>query len=61
MLGVSKPLVHQWIEDELLPATFLGPGRRMIRIQRVDLELFVQTQFDTQESSDPQFYQEEKE
>lgn len=42
ILGVSQRLVLSWIRAGVLPATRLGPGRRLIRIRRVDLEEFVE-------------------
>jgi excisionase family DNA binding protein len=46
ILGVSEKLVFTWIKDEVLPAIRLGPGRRLIRIRRVDLEAFVEKDFE---------------
>jgi len=45
ILGVSEKLVFTWIKENILPAIRLGPGRRLIRIRRVDLEKFVETDF----------------
>jgi excisionase family DNA binding protein len=46
ILGVSQKLVFTWIKDEALPAIRLGPGRRLIRIRRVDLEEFIEKDFE---------------
>ena len=46
ILGVSEKLVFTWIKDAALPAIRLGPGRRLIRIRRVDLETFVEQDFE---------------
>ena len=46
ILGVSEKLVSSWIKDEVLPAVRLRPGRRLIRIRRVDLEAFVEQDFE---------------
>jgi len=46
ILGVSEKLVFTWIKNEILPALRLGPGRRLIRIRRVDLEAFVEQDFE---------------
>ena len=46
ILGVSEKLVFSWIKDEVLPVIRLGPGRRLIRIRRVDLEAFVEQDFE---------------
>ncbi|MBC7249307.1 MAG: helix-turn-helix domain-containing protein [Anaerolineae bacterium] len=45
ILGVSEKLVFTWIKQNILPAIRLGPGRRLIRIRRTDLERFVETDF----------------
>jgi excisionase family DNA binding protein len=45
ILGVSQKLVFTWIKDGVLPAIRLGPGQRLIRVRRVDLETFVETEF----------------
>lgn len=45
ILGVSEKLVFTWIKQRILPAIRLGPGRRLIRIRRTDLERFVETDF----------------
>ena len=34
------------LKDEILPAIRLGPGRRLIRIRRIDLEAFVEQDFE---------------
>jgi len=41
ILDVSRRLVSNWIHQGALPAIRLGPGRRLLRIRRVDLENFV--------------------
>ena len=46
ILGVSEKLVFSWVKDEILPAIRLGPGRRLIRIRRIDLEAFVERDFE---------------
>jgi excisionase family DNA binding protein len=46
ILGVSEKLVFSWVKDEILPAIRLGPGRRLIRIRRIDLEAFVEQDFE---------------
>ena len=46
ILGVSEKLVFSWIKDEVLTAIRLGPGRRLIRIRRIDLEAFVEQDFE---------------
>lgn len=45
ILGVSRKLVFTWVKDGVLPATRLGPGQRLIRIRRVDLEQFIEKDF----------------
>ena len=46
ILGVSEKLVFSWVKDEIPPAIRLGPGRRLIRIRRIDLEAFVEQDFE---------------
>lgn len=41
ILGVSRKLVGEWIREGVLPAIRLGPGQRLLRIRRSDLEEFV--------------------
>lgn len=41
ILGVSPRLVSLWIRAGALPALRLGPGQRLLRIRRGDLEAFV--------------------
>jgi len=41
ILSISQRLVSKWIHQGALPAIRLGPGRRLLRIRRVDLEDFV--------------------
>ena len=45
ILDVSQKTVFEWIKSGDLAATKLGPGQRLIRIRRVDLEQFVATDF----------------
>lgn len=45
ILNVSQKTVSGWIREETLPAIRLGPGQRLIRVRRADLEAFVQTDF----------------
>ncbi len=45
ILGVSQKLVFTWVKEGILPSIRLGPGRRLIRIRRTDLERFVETDF----------------
>ncbi|HEY77162.1 MAG TPA: helix-turn-helix domain-containing protein [Thermoflexia bacterium] len=45
ILGVSQKLVFTWIKQNILPAIRLGPGRRLIRIRRIDLERFIEQDF----------------
>jgi excisionase family DNA binding protein len=45
ILNVSQKTVSTWISEEVLPAIRLGPGQRLIRVRRADLEAFVQTDF----------------
>lgn len=47
ILGVSAKLIFTWIKDEVLPVVRLGPGQRLIRIRRVDLEAFVEQDFES--------------
>ncbi len=41
ILGVSRRLVTNWIHDGALPVIRLGPGQRLLRIKRSDLESFI--------------------
>ena len=41
ILGVSRKLVSSWIRQGALPAVRLGPGQRLLRIRRADLEAFI--------------------
>ena len=41
ILGVSRKLVGAWIREGVLPAVRLGPGQRLLRIRRSDLEGFI--------------------
>jgi excisionase family DNA binding protein len=45
ILDVSQKTVFEWIRNGNLAATRLGPGQRLIRIRRTDLEQFVETDF----------------
>jgi excisionase family DNA binding protein len=45
ILNVSQKTVFEWIKKGRLNAIRLGPGQRLIRIGRIDLEKFVQTNF----------------
>jgi len=50
ILGVSRRLVSDWIQQGALPAIRLGPGQCLLRIRRIDLEDIV-TQWEIQPSS----------
>ena len=41
ILKVSRKAVSTWIHHGALPAVRLGPGKRLIRIRRCDLEEFI--------------------
>jgi excisionase family DNA binding protein len=41
ILNVSQKLVFSWVKNGALPAVRLGPGQRLIRIRRQDLEVFL--------------------
>ena len=41
ILGVSRKLVSNWIRSGALPAIRLGPGQRLLRVRRQDLEAFI--------------------
>lgn len=43
ILGVSKRLVLEWIRQGLLPVFRLGPGHRVMRVRKTDLEKFIDT------------------
>ncbi len=43
IIGVSKKLIQQWIDEGLLPAFRLGPQTRVIRVREADLEAFIQS------------------
>ena len=45
ILGVNQKLVFTWIRDGALPAIRLGTNQRLVRIRRVDLEEFVEKDF----------------
>lgn len=44
ILNVSKRSVFNWIKQGALSTIRLGPGQRLIRILRTDLEEFINTQ-----------------
>ncbi|MEA3308986.1 MAG: helix-turn-helix domain-containing protein [Chloroflexota bacterium] len=44
ILNVSKRSVFKWIKQEALHVIRLGPGQRLIRVRRADLEEFIDTQ-----------------
>jgi len=50
ILNVSQKTVSNWIREGVLPAIRLGPGCRLIRIRRADLENFVATDFSAWET-----------
>jgi len=56
ILGVSRKLISNWIHQGALPAIRLGPGQRLLRIRRVDLEEIV-TQWEIQSSPESVNYQ----
>ncbi len=41
ILGVSRRLVTNWIHTGALPVIRLGPGQRLLRVRRSDLEAFI--------------------
>jgi excisionase family DNA binding protein len=41
ILGVSRRLVSNWIQEGALPAIRLGPGQRLVRVNVGDLEAFI--------------------
>jgi excisionase family DNA binding protein len=41
ILKVSRKVVSVWVNQGALPAVRLGPGKRLIRIRRGDLEEFI--------------------
>ena len=41
ILGVSRRLVSNWIQEGALPAIRLGPGQRLVRVTVGDLEAFI--------------------
>ena len=41
ILGVSRKSVSNWIHSGALPAIRLGPGQRLLRVRRRDLEAFI--------------------
>ena len=42
ILNVSRKLIGNWIREGALPAVRLGPGQRLIRIRKQDLEHFIE-------------------
>ena len=48
ILNVSQKTVFEWVKNNSLPATRLGPGQRLIRIRLIDLEHFIETDFKAQ-------------
>ena len=42
ILGVSRKLVHAWINEGRLPIFRLGQTHRLIRIRKCDLEQFIE-------------------
>ena len=58
ILGVSQKLVFIWVKDQVLPVVRLGPGQRLIRIRRIDLEQFVEKDFQPDTLSDSSLCQE---
>lgn len=43
ILGTSTKLVHEWINQGLLPSFRLGQKNRLIRIRQPDLERFIES------------------
>ena len=41
ILGVSRRLVSNWIQEGALAAIRLGPGQRLVRVNIGDLEAFI--------------------
>ena len=41
ILKVSRKAVSTWVHHGALPAVKLGPGKRLIRVRRCDLEDFI--------------------
>ena len=41
ILGVSRRLVSNWIQEGALPAIRLGPGQRLVRVTIAALEAFI--------------------
>ncbi len=46
ILGISRKLVLDWIEQEALPAIRLGLGQQMLRVRLVDLQWFIKNRFE---------------
>lgn len=53
ILSVSRKSVFTWISQGLLPAIRLGPGQRLLRIRRNDLEDFIAQQHFSSPSASP--------
>jgi excisionase family DNA binding protein len=47
ILGVNKRLVLEWIHDGHLPVFRLGPGHRVMRVRKADLEKFIDAHIQT--------------
>jgi excisionase family DNA binding protein len=41
ILKVSRKAVSTWVHQGALPAVKLGPGKRLVRVRRCDLEDFI--------------------
>jgi excisionase family DNA binding protein len=41
IIGVSKKLVRQWIEEGRIPAFRVGANSRLLRVRQEDLEKFI--------------------
>ncbi len=53
ILNVSRKLVASWIHTGVLPAIKLGPGQRLVRIRKQDLEAFIGQQQRSAEAAPP--------
>ncbi len=42
ILNVSRKLISNWIRTGALPAIRLGPGQRLLRVRKQDLEAFIE-------------------
>jgi len=49
IMDVSVRLVRQWVEAGLLPVFHIGPGNRLMRVRRQDLEQFIETHVRTRQ------------